>query len=450
MVAIPDPDDYHPVGKMFFTNPKTTAIEIVGTRALPDEAQGCAFIAGFIGNVAELHRILDDGAGFKSEQLPKLLRSSSTAFRPVDVSVGPDGALYLADWFNPVIGHYQASYADPQRDRSNGRIWRITAIGHASVKQPDLASMKPADLLEQLRSPERWTRYQAKRLLFEAPSGEVLKAADDFIARNIDEHLLLEVCGVFEAHESPRPSLLAKLLAAKDPRIRAYGARVTGNWADRLPDALTLLGKSIRDEHPRVRLESVVACSHVRKPKTIEVAAQALDSPRDRFIDYALTQVVKSLKPEFLPVMNQLKLSDTHRAFVEKIATAAPVAEHPGKLVYDMLCLNCHQPTGLGLPGMYPPIAGSDWVTGDAVTLIKIVMHGVTGPMKVNGKEFTQVAPIPMPPMGLDDQQMADVLTYVRSNFGNNAPAVKPEEVKAVRDATATRSGFWTQEELRR
>jgi mono/diheme cytochrome c family protein len=232
--------------------------------------------------------------------------------------------------------------------------------------------------------------------------------------------------------------------------MRAYGARVAGNWADRLPDALALLGKSIRDEHARVRLESIVACAHVQKPEAIEVAAQALDSPRDRFIDYALTQVVKSLKPQFLPVMKQLKLTDTHRAFVEKIATAAPAVEHPGKVVYDMLCLNCHQPTGLGLPGMYPPLAGSDWVTGDAMTLIKIVMHGVTGPMKVNGKDFIQVAPIPMPPMGLDDQQMADVLTYVRSNFGNNAPAVKPGDVKALREAKSGRIGFWTQEELRK
>jgi glucose/arabinose dehydrogenase len=62
-------------------------------------------------------------------QLPKLVKSSDTSFRPVDVSVGPDGAMYLCDWFNPVIGHYQASYADPRRDRSHGRIWRITAKG---------------------------------------------------------------------------------------------------------------------------------------------------------------------------------------------------------------------------------------------------------------------------------------------------------------------------------
>ncbi|CAN5906081.1 GDSL-type esterase/lipase family protein [soil metagenome] len=448
LVSIPDPDEYHGVGNLFFTNPKTTSLDFIGTRALPDDIQGCALIGGYFGNVVELHRLIDDDAGFKSEQLQKLMSSSSTAFRPVDVSVGPDGAIYLADWFNPVIGHYQASYADPQRDRTHGRIWRISAKGRASVKQPDLASMKPAALLEQLRSPERWTRYQAKRLLFDAPSADVLKSADAYVAKTTDERALMEVCGVFEAHESPRPALLATLLTAGDPRVRAYGARVVGNWADRLPEALSLLGKSIHDEHPRVRLESIVACARVAKPEAITIAAQALDSPRDKFIDYALAQVVKGLKPQFQPVMNQLKLSDTQLAFVKKIVNAAPVVEHPGKTIYDSLCLNCHQPTGLGLPGIYPSLAGSDWVSGDVATLSKILIHGLTGPIKVNGQDFTQVAPIPMPPMGLDDQQIADVLTYIRSNFGNSSSEVMPEAVKSVRAANSTRSGLWTQEAL--
>ena len=452
LVSIVDPDEYHGVGNMFFTNPKTTSIDFIGTKALPDDIQGCALIGGYFGDVVELHRVLDDGAGFKSEQLPKLVKSSSTAFRPVDVSIGPDGAMYLADWFNPVIGHYQASYVDPQRDRTHGRIWRISAKGRAPVKQPDLASMKPADLLEQLKSPERWMRYQAKRLLFDAPSAEVLKAADAFVAKTSDERLLLEVCGVFEAHESPRPALLKRLLSANDARVRAYGARVAGNWADRLPDSLALLSESVRDEHPRVRLESIVACSHVAKPEAVEIAMLALDSPRDKFIDYALAQVVKALKPQFQPVLASLKFDGKpeHLAFVKKIANAAPVVEHPGKLVYDALCLNCHQPTGLGLPGIYPPLAESDFVNGDAATLAKIVIHGLTGPIKVRGEDFKQLAPIPMPPMGLTDQQIADVLTYVRGQFGNKAPAVKVDEVKAVRGATGERSTFWTADELKK
>src|SRR5258706_7429006 len=165
------PEQYHSVGPLFDTSPKTTSIDIIGTRALPEDIQGCALIGGYFGAVVELHRFTDAGSGFKTRQLPKLMKSSTSSFRPVDVSVGPDGAIYVADWFNPIIGHYQASYADPHRDKTHGRIWRITAKGRAPVKQPDLARMNPAELHEQLRSPQRWTRYQAKRLLFDAPAG---------------------------------------------------------------------------------------------------------------------------------------------------------------------------------------------------------------------------------------------------------------------------------------
>jgi mono/diheme cytochrome c family protein len=446
LVALPDPDEYHPTGALFDTNPKTNSLEFIGTKALPDDIQGCALIGGYFGSVVELHRLEDDGAGFKSTQLPKLVKSSDPSFRPVDVSIGPDGAMYLCDWFNPVIGHYQASYADPRRDRSHGRIWRITAKGRPLVKQPALADMKPAELLEQLKSPERWTRYQAKRLLFDLPAEDVLKATETFIAKNEDERVLMEVSGIFESHEATHAGLVKRLLAAKDAGVRAYGARA----AAKLPNALELLASAVRDEHPRVRLEAVVACAQVLKPQAVEVAVQALDKPTDRFIDYALKQVVKSLKPQFVPVLASLTFGGNAKqsAYVKQIASAAAVVEHPGKLVYDALCLNCHQPEGKGLPGIYPSIISSDWLKGDPARVIKVLLHGLSGPIRVNSEEFKQLAPLPMPPMGLDDQQMADVLSYMRSNFGNKAPAVTPAQVKAVRDATSARAGFWTQDEL--
>lgn len=446
LVALADPDEYHPTGALFDTNPKTNSLEFIGTKAQPDAIQGCALIGGYFGNVVELHRLEDDGSGFKSTQLPKLVKSGDASFRPVDVSIGPDGAMYLCDWFNPVIGHYQASYADPRRDRAHGRIWRITAKGRPLVKQPALADMKPAELLEQLKSSERWTRQQAKRLLFDLPADDVLPAAETFIAKNDDARVLMEVCGVFESHEATNAALVRRLLAAKNAGVRAYGARAAG----KLPEALELLAFAARDENPRVRLEAVVACAHVAKPEAAEVAVLALDKPADRFIDYALKQVVKSLKPQITPVLKQMTFGGNaqHAAYVRKIASAAAVIEHPGKKVYDALCLNCHQPEGKGLPGIYPSIVGSDWAGGDPQRLIKMLLHGLIGPIRVNKEEFKQLAPLPMPPMGLDDQQIADVLSYVRANFGNKAAPVKPDQVKAVRAATADRATFWTQDDL--
>jgi len=113
------------------------------------------------------------------------------------------------------------------------------------------------------------------------------------------------------------------------------------------------------------------------------------------------------------------------------------------------VCFACHQPTGMGLPGMFPPLAGSDWVmAAKPDRLIRIVLHGITGPIQLNGQPFTTPAPI-MPPQGtLSDDQIAAVLSYVRTNFGNKAGAVTAAEVRAVREAEKARTAMWTQAEL--
>ena len=453
------PEQYHSVGALFQTSPKTTALDIIGTRALPDDIQGCALIGGYFGAVVELHRFADAGSGFKTTQLPKLMKSSTSAFRPVDVSVGPDGAIYVADWFNPIIGHYQASYADPRRDKTHGRIWRITARGRAPVKQPNLATMKPAELLEQLRSPERWTRYQAKRLLFTAPSSEVLKAADDWVAKLVPttpdyERLLLEAIGIFEANETARPALLEKLLTAKDPRVRAYGARVAGAWAEQLHDALKLLHQRVQDENPRVRLEAVVAASYVPKAEAVQVVTAALEMKRDPFLDYAVRQSARALQPRWSSALasNQLDFrgSVAQADYLKKLAGTPPTPPSPGESIYEMACLPCHQPEGKGLPGVYPPLVGSDWVRSDPARLIKILLHGLTGPVTVAGQDFGGPNAVPMPSLGgLTDEQIADVLTFVRKEFGAKASPISPADVKKVRAATGSRAAPWTAEELK-
>ena len=98
------------------------------------------------------------------------------------------------------------------------------------------------------------------------------------------------------------------------------------------------------------------------------------------------------------------------------------------------LCFTCHQPNGEGLAGQFPPLAGSDWVLGDKERLIKISIHGLMGEIVVNGVTYNNVmAPPGIPPGSLTDQQIADVLTYIRNDWGNSASAVTSFEVSAVR-----------------
>jgi len=443
------PEQYHSVGPLFETSPKTTALEIIGTRALPEELQGCALIAGYFGSLVEVHRFADAGSGFATTQLPRLLTSSHDAFRPVDVSVGPDGAIYVADWYNPVIGHYQASYADPRRDKAHGRIWRISATDRPAVEPPELGSLAVSELIEQLGSPERWVRYQARRLLFEAPRGEVVAAADRWVGENDNEEVLRQLLGIYQAHDAPRPQLLARLLGSADFRVRAYAVRTLGHWGDRLGDGSARLRRMAEDPHPRVRLEAAVAASYLSDPRAIEVVAAVRDRERDPFLDYAIRQSAGALEPRWVSLLRdgELDLSAGSRAFLEELLASGPRVASSGEQLYEKACLACHQPGGAGLPGVYPALVDSAWVRGDPERLIRIVLHGLANPG--DGGEASAV--LQMPALGgMSDEEVAEVVDYVRAEFGGMDSGVSSEQVGRVRKRFAERTAPWTFPELER
>lgn len=116
-----------------------------------------------------------------------------------------------------------------------------------------------------------------------------------------------------------------------------------------------------------------------------------------------------------------------------------------GEQKYAQVCAACHMADGMGTPGVFPPLVGSDWLNGDPSVPISIVLHGLHGPITVNGDSYEGV----MQPWGMiPDQDIAAILTYARSSWGNSASAVTAEQVTAIRSSAGAR-GAWTAEELR-
>jgi len=228
--------------------------------------------------------------------------------------MGPDGALYIVDWYNPITCHQDDRYRDPSRDKAHGRIWRISSKGAETVKPPNVAKANVLEVLDALKAPEHWTRYQAKRALTRLSTASVTKALSAWVGA-LDpkdpqyEHHLFEALGAYETVEVVEPNLLYRLLQAKDPRARAYAARVVGRWHDRLDDPLGLLALRVVDENPQVRLEAVMACAAIPSAKAVGVAAMAVDMPTDRWIDYAFTQTVHHLKPHWSPAFARGEVS---------------------------------------------------------------------------------------------------------------------------------------------
>ena len=132
---------------------------------------------------------------------------------------------------------------------------------------------------------------------------------------------------------------------------------------------------------------------------------------------------------------------------------AAPAAGAPaagavnGASVYASRCAACHQANGAGLPGAFPPLAGSEYVLGEPERVVRVVLHGLIGSVTVKGQAFNGAMPAWADQ--LSDAEIAAVLTYERSSFGNSAPAITADLVADLRAATASRTTPWTAAELR-
>ncbi len=131
---------------------------------------------------------------------------------------------------------------------------------------------------------------------------------------------------------------------------------------------------------------------------------------------------------------------------VQEAGQKQQAAKGPGAELYARHCATCHQPNGKGLPKVYPPLAGSELLQGDPVHPIAIVLYGFRGKIQRNGQEYDGV----MTPFGnqLSDEEIAQILTYVRNSWGNSADSVTPEMVAQVREMTKGRTQPMTEEDL--
>ncbi|MEY4271412.1 MAG: hypothetical protein RL250_278, partial [Verrucomicrobiota bacterium] len=421
----------------------TAGLEFVSSRHFPDDVQGDILInntIGFLGT--KQHAVAEDGTGFKLTFRQNLLQSKDGNFRPVSMEFAPDGSLYVADWHNVLIGHMQHSARDPLRDHTHGRIYRLTYPSRPLVTPPVIAGASIDALFANLTLPEDRARSRTRLELRGRPADEVLAGlhrwlpslkADDV---NLERHQLegLWVSWGLDRVDVP---LLKKLLQAKDHRVRAAAVRVLRYNTAAVSDHASLLRRAAGDAHGRVRLEAVNAASWLDKTVALEVLAEARRQPEDAW-----------LKPVFAAVETyqnggSVQAPEAAKAVTTLTGDAKRLFEL-GAEVYrrEAHCITCHQADGQGLPAaQFPPIAKSAWVTGSPERLIRIALHGLMGPIEVNGVKYP--GQVPMTAFkGLSDQELAGVLTYVRNAFGNQASPITPAQVAQERAATKAQEGF--------
>ncbi|MFM7070509.1 MAG: PVC-type heme-binding CxxCH protein [Planctomycetota bacterium] len=313
-------------------SPKHCGLEIASGRHLPPEWQGAMLTNDFRAHRVCRFTVTEDNSGFASRQEVEVIKSNHVAFRPIDVKMGPDGAIYIADWYNPIIQHGEVDFRDPRRDHVNGRIWRVTAKGRPTLRLPDLVNAPTPALLDQLKAPEEWVRLHAK-LTLKSRGASVLPdlaawlAALDPKDSERDNHRL-EALWVHQNLDNVNESLLRDLLASADHRVRSAALRVATLWLPRLSTPMAYLRAGVSDEHAAVRIEAVRGLTQMPSAESALVAAQALDKPLNRFLDFALWRTFRDLETAWLPEVRAGKFSFGGRA--DHLAFALQAVEAPG------------------------------------------------------------------------------------------------------------------------
>jgi len=443
----------------------------------PSEYDGNAFVCESSAQLVKTVRVdAKDGNLSGSHPLKNrdFLTSTDERFRPVNLYNAPDGSLYILDMYHGIIQHrtYMTSYLRAQTlDRGldgpglgHGRIYRVRAIDKPLEKVPNFENATSGDLIAALASPVGAIRDLAQKLLIDrkAPAAEIRSALSSGPTNPLTViHLIwtLEGLGSLEASDLEKPlasgneevvasALYASLSLAQDdratltdrvanlavkPMTLPYQARVLASIG-RINAQVALV--TLLKNHGKVSLVREAAIAGIEKNARLFQTVnkgQYSDKDFDQWIKESLKGPQREIDPATL-------LKGGHLASYNR-----------GKHLYsnEAGCFGCHGPDGAGLDGLGPQLEGSDWVTGDQERLIRILLHGLTGPIKINGKHFESPAFMPglVQNPTMTDQTIADLATFVRANWTNRAPQIESKFVAQIRKDSSERdpSEMYTQ-----
>ncbi len=310
----------------------------------PKEMQGNLLIANAIGfqGVAQ-YKFNNTGATFHADPLEPILSSSDPNFRPSYVRIGGDGALYITDWQNPIIGHLQHNLRDPNRDHKHGRVYRVTVDGCPLREPVKMRGMSVEEVVAQLASAEDDVRYRARLELTgrdhaEATAKAATMADSLDAAKPENAQTLLEMLWVHSTLGIVNEPLLRKVLTSPDANVRAAATRVIRELHDKINGVGTLLVTLAADQDPRVRAEAVVAATYMTGPESAEVIFTAEQFPKDLQLEFNLNEARKIINVDQIlneAVAKNLPISNAAQLYMLRSASAEQLMKlKPAEAVY--------------------------------------------------------------------------------------------------------------------
>lgn len=516
--------------------------------------QGNAFVCEPTANVVQRFAFAPAGAfGLKASNAnPGLdfLSSTDERFRPVNLTGGPDGGLYIADFARGLIQHriYLTSFLRKQAEQralvephALGRIWRVTRDGGERHEFTPMSTWSWEQLIQALSHPSGWIRDTAQRVIVEQwePDTE-LTARIQEIACSADQPLAsLHALWILHGIEEVTPAVVRSALEDQDGRVLRAAMRVGENWLATGNQELThAYREAIASGSPRTKRQGVLSLGEARSElgdralvsvleedcSAPEIRAAALSGLGGRELAFLerllqrhewieeragsadlftalarcvvregiaervehLLRAIAAMPPngwraeamargvlagrrkgprgEFLPVrllrepvglVGTLPTAVSDQICWPGRAGCEAVEVRPmtalenqafarGRKLFADVCAGCHRPSGLGDPGLAPQLRDQPLVLGHEGVLVRILTHGLQGPITVEGHRFDSE----MPATGFSAEDLAAVATYIRREWGHGAEPVTVEAVRQVEAATAGRNRPWTIDEL--
>ncbi len=275
------------------------ATGILSSTHFPESSNGNFLICNTIGFQGVLqHTVKFSGADITATEIEPILVSTDPNFRPTDIEIGGDGALYVSDWCNVLIGHMQHNMRDPNRDHAHGRIYRVSYPGRPLTPPIKMKGKPIAEVCGNFFSTANGIRYRARLELSGRKTNDIVAQVGAF-AKNLDVNnvspkrdeaqALLECLWVFEEHRVANESLLQRVFEADEEKVRAAAIRTLGHWGEKVPGWQKLLVAGSRDKSALVRAEAVKAAVSFEKLAAAEVVFEVATRPTDAELTNVLT-----------------------------------------------------------------------------------------------------------------------------------------------------------------
>ncbi|MCA9062141.1 MAG: HEAT repeat domain-containing protein [Planctomycetaceae bacterium] len=304
-----------PAGELYTKRVRPVpATAILDSPHFPEANRGNILIANVIGfQGVTQYQFEHNGASIRATEVEPIVYSTDPNFRPSDMEIGGDGALYILDWQNPLIGHMQHNLRDPSRDHRHGRVYRVTANGRETIPVAKLSRLPTDQVVEHLAAPTLSERYRTRLELTGRDSVEVTDTVRQW-ASKYDPALkssaipLTEALWIHQQHRIVDPALLNTVLSSKDENARAAAVKVLTEWTilpPKAPDrnhatadvesAINRLILLAQDPAPKVRAQAVIAAVSIGTPRASEIVFAAMQFPTDPQLEFNLAEARRSL-----------------------------------------------------------------------------------------------------------------------------------------------------------